>query len=91
MQIVEVTNAFAYSTKGTGNVTLSVPGIGGAVDTQGTSIARWVGEFLRERAQADVLVTAAWIAPTSGTHGLYWNGVHWTTVNTSRTQTDHEL
>lgn len=39
----------------TGKVMLTLPGIGGGVDDNGTQVAGWVSEFLNEQKQADVL------------------------------------
>jgi hypothetical protein len=39
----------------TGKVTLMLPGIGGAVDDDGTQIPQWISEFLNDNKQADVL------------------------------------
>jgi hypothetical protein len=55
MQMLEVRDAFAYAIDGTGKVTVSVPGAGGAVDECGSSVAPWLGRFLRDPGQADVL------------------------------------
>jgi hypothetical protein len=128
MQLLKVTDAFGYRTAGSGKVTFSLPGRGGAVDTCGSSVAPWLGSYLREPGQADVLaklmqsgaperhvflfvevhgapwpvesylfrkivrvpssapdlpetVTAAWIAPTSGEHGLYWDRCNWSIID----------
>lgn len=39
----------------TGKVYLTLPGIGGAVDEEGTQIAEWVAEFLRDEKKRDNL------------------------------------
>src|SRR5215210_1726771 len=40
---------------GKGKVSLSMTGTGGGVDTQGTAVPGWVGQFLRDPAREDVL------------------------------------
>ena len=40
---------------GTGKVSWTMTGNGGAVDTQGTAVPEWVGQFLRDPDQEDVL------------------------------------
>jgi len=40
---------------GTSKVSLMITGTGGAVDSQGTAVPGWVGQFLRDPAQKDVL------------------------------------
>jgi hypothetical protein len=41
---------------GTGKVSLTMTGIGGGVHSQDTAVPRWVGQFLRDPAQEDVLL-----------------------------------
>jgi len=36
-------------------VYLTMPGTGGGVDDKGTNLPKWLGDFLRNPAQADVL------------------------------------
>ncbi len=50
-----IDHAACYNEKGTGKVQFGMPGIGGGVDSQGNSVPGWVGDFLRDAAQQDVL------------------------------------
>jgi hypothetical protein len=52
---LEVTRADCFRLPGTGKVHLLMSGIGGAVDSQGAAVPRWVGEFLRDSDRQDVL------------------------------------
>jgi hypothetical protein len=52
---LNITHAFCYSVQGTGKVSLTMPGNGGAVDEYGIAVPGWVGEFLRDPARQDVL------------------------------------
>jgi hypothetical protein len=55
MQNLCISYAHSYRLSGTGKVSLSVPGVGGAVDEHGTAVPDWIGKFLRHRDCADVL------------------------------------
>lgn len=129
MQMLKITEAYVYSVDGTGTVSLNVPGVGGTVDHLGSSVPGWLGRFLRDPDQADVLkklqqsgaqtchafvitelygtpwsvesylsqqiidhvppeppdlpspVTAAWLVPTLGGNGLYWDGKRWSIID----------
>lgn len=52
---LKITQAYSYQQQGTGKVYLNMTGIGGAVDEQGLSIPKWVGQFLRDPHRKDVL------------------------------------
>ena len=52
---LNITHANCYRLPGTGKVSFAMTGTGGAVDSQGTTVPEWVGEFLREPDQEDVL------------------------------------
>ena len=47
--------AYRYLRIRTGRVHLGMPGIGGFVDSEGSALPGWLGEFLRDRARKDVL------------------------------------
>jgi hypothetical protein len=49
-----IADALCYQAQGTGTVHLGMPGIGGAVDDQGTALPEWFGTFLRDPARQDV-------------------------------------
>lgn len=51
-----ITHVSCYSVQGSGKVYLSLPGTGGAVDDKGTEVPKWLADFLRDPAQADVLL-----------------------------------
>jgi hypothetical protein len=55
MDSLGVTHASCYRTPGTGKVSLTMPGAGGCVDDRGTKLPKWLGDFLRDSRQADVL------------------------------------
>ena len=55
MQRLCITDAYCYRSGGSGKVGLSLPGVGGAVDEQGTAVPDWLSKFLRGRDRADVL------------------------------------
>ncbi len=55
MQRLCITYAYCHRPSGSGKVDLSPPGVGGAVDEQGTAVPDWLSEFLRGRDRADVL------------------------------------
>lgn len=50
-----ITRASCYRVQGSGQVHLSMPGHGGAVDEKGSSVPKWLGDFLRDPARKDVL------------------------------------
>lgn len=50
-----IENTSCYNKNGTGKVHLGMPGTGGGVDSQGDSVPGWVGAFLRDAAQQDVI------------------------------------
>lgn len=52
---LRIEQAYSYESPDTGKVSFSMPGFSGAVDHAGTKIPEWIGAFLRESAQADVL------------------------------------
>ncbi len=52
---LEITAAFCYRMPGTGKVHLGMTGIGGVVDSAGGALPQWIGEFLRDPRQRDVL------------------------------------
>jgi hypothetical protein len=55
LETLNITDASCYRVKGTGKVHLGMPGIGGAVDTYGSTVSEWLGQFLRDSARQDVL------------------------------------
>jgi hypothetical protein len=55
LESLGVTRASCFRLPGTGKVHLGMEGIGGAVESQGTAVPEWVGEFLRDSARRDVL------------------------------------
>jgi hypothetical protein len=55
LESLGVVSGSCYRLSGTGKVSLTMEGTGGAVDTQGTAVPGWVGQFLRDPAQEDVL------------------------------------
>src|SRR5258708_7678413 len=55
MDNLSVTHASCYRTPGTGRVSLTMPGAGGCVDDRGVQLPKWLGDFLRDSRQADVL------------------------------------
>jgi hypothetical protein len=55
LESLDVTRAYCYRLPGIGKVHLGMEGIGGAVDSQGAAVPKWVGEFLRDSARRDVL------------------------------------
>ncbi len=50
-----VVSGSCFRLPGTGKVSLTMEGTGGAVDPQGTAVPGWVGHFLRDPAREDVL------------------------------------
>ena len=50
-----VVSGSCFRLLGTGKVSLMMSGTGGAVDSQGTAVPGWVGQFLRDPDQEDVL------------------------------------
>lgn len=52
---LKIKHASCYRLVGTGKVHLGMAGIGGAVDDRGDALPEWVGEFLRDSGQQDVL------------------------------------
>lgn len=50
-----IESANLTSSNGSGRVYLMPPGIGGAVDSEGSQVPTWLGEFLRAESQSDVL------------------------------------
>src|SRR6266404_211705 len=55
LDALKIIQAICYRQRGTGKVTLGMPGIGGGVDNTGASIPEWVGQFLRHPEREDVL------------------------------------
>jgi hypothetical protein len=55
MDRLGITHASCYQMPGTGKVYLTMPGVGGSVDDNGSNLPKWLGEFLRDPRQADVL------------------------------------
>lgn len=56
MDTLRITYASCYCVEGTGKIYLTMPGAGGAVDDKGTNLPKWLGDFLRDSPQADVLL-----------------------------------
>jgi hypothetical protein len=52
---IGITYIACYRMRGTGTVHLTMAGGGGAVDDKGSEVPNWVGDFLRNAAQRDVL------------------------------------
>ena len=55
LESLGVTYAMCFRLPGEGEVHLTMEGTGGVVDTQGTAVPGWVGQFLRDPDQEDVL------------------------------------
>ena len=55
MDSIGITHASRYSAPYSGKVYLTMPGTGGCVDDTGSKLPKWLGDFLRDPAQADVL------------------------------------
>jgi len=55
MDSIGITHASRYSAEYSGKVYLTMPGTGGGVDDKGTNLPKWLGDFLRNPDQADVL------------------------------------
>lgn len=55
MDSIGITHASCYGASYSGKVYLTMPGTGGVVDHKGTELPKWLGDFLRHPAQADVL------------------------------------
>jgi hypothetical protein len=53
---LNITRAYCYRLPGTGKVSLMMPGIGGAPDSQGSAVPEWISEFLSDPAREDVLL-----------------------------------
>jgi hypothetical protein len=51
-----ITHASCYRRQGTGEVHLMMLGTGGIVNSQGSAVPAWIGEFLRDSARQDVLL-----------------------------------
>jgi hypothetical protein len=55
LESLGITQASCYRQQGTGQIYLSMPGIGGAANHSGAAIPGWVGDFLRDTERQDVL------------------------------------
>lgn len=55
LESLNITHVYCHRPQGTGKVVFGMPGIGGAVDEQGSTVPEWVGEFLRDSARQDVI------------------------------------
>lgn len=55
MDSIGIVHASRYSAPYSGKVYLTMPGTGGCVDDSGSKLPKWLGDFLRDPAQADVL------------------------------------
>ena len=55
LESLGVESGSCFRLPGTGKVILTMTGTGGAVDSQGTAVPGWVGQFLRDPARKDVL------------------------------------
>ena len=55
LESLGVVSGSCFRLPGTGKVSLTMEGTGGAVDSQGTAVPGWVGQFLRDPAREDVL------------------------------------
>lgn len=55
MESIGIVHASLYSADYSGKVYLTMPGTGGGVDDKGTNFPKWLGDFLRNPDQADVL------------------------------------
>jgi hypothetical protein len=55
LESLGVVSGSCFRLLGTGKVSLTMTGTGGAVDTQGTAVPGWVSQFLRDPDQEDVL------------------------------------
>jgi hypothetical protein len=55
MDSIGIVHASRYSADYSGKVYLTMPGTGGGVDDKGTQLPKWLGDFLRNPDQADVL------------------------------------
>jgi hypothetical protein len=52
---IGIIRASRYDASYSGKVYITMPGTGGFVDDKGTQLPKWLGDFLREPAQSDVL------------------------------------
>jgi hypothetical protein len=55
LESLGITDALCYRLPGSGKIHLTTQGQGGVVDQQGNSVPAWIGTFLRDPAQKDVL------------------------------------
>jgi hypothetical protein len=55
LESLGVVSGSCFRLPGTGKVSLTMPGTGGAVDPQGTVVPGWVSQFLRDPDREDVL------------------------------------
>jgi hypothetical protein len=55
MDSIGIVHSSCYSAPECGKVYLTMPGTGGWVDDKGTQLPKWLGDFLRDSRQADVL------------------------------------
>jgi hypothetical protein len=59
IEALGIISAHCYAREGTGKVYLSLLGIGGAVDTYGTSVPQWIKLFLEDKRRSDVIFKLA--------------------------------
>lgn len=55
LESLNIKHAFCFRPQGSGKVHLGITGIGGGVNSTGGALPEWVGAFLRDPAQGDVL------------------------------------
>jgi hypothetical protein len=75
-----IQSASCFRMPGTGRVHLTIEGSGGVVDSAGSALPQWIGEFLRDPEREDVLFklrqTSAqerWVFVHVGLHGAPWS------------------
>jgi hypothetical protein len=87
---LEVDSIHAFREAGSGFVYLTMTGLGGAVDSTGSAVPNWIGDFLRHPKNADVLLKLK-RARAKESHvfiGVSFGGVPWQVESYLGTQTD---
>jgi hypothetical protein len=87
---LKIESVSAFREPGTGSVFLGMTGTGGAVDPTGSAVPAWVGDFLRESRNSDVLLKLA-KSGASERHvfiGVSFCGVPWSVESYLGTRTD---
>jgi hypothetical protein len=87
---LEVDSIHAFREAGSGFVYLTMTGLGGAVDSTGSAVPNWIGDFLRHPKNADVLLKLK-CSRAKESHvfvGVSFGGVPWQVESYLGTQTD---